>query len=122
MLLYERDHGPTHHRHGLGKRDWQAMPAFVDFCREFFIFQVATMRPKLVVVLGPNARATVEVLAGSVGEPARGIAAGTFGRHRTSVFYSTHPYADFAFTEQRRDQDAGELRAAWAQAQIEASL
>ncbi len=100
----------------LSKRDWHAMPAFVEFCREFFVFQVETIRPKLVVILGPNARATVEVLAGSAAKHTQGVAAAVFGRNRTNILYSTHPYADFAFTDQRKDQDAGELRTAWAQA------
>lgn len=100
----------------LSKRDWQVMPTFVEFCREFFAFQVETMRPKLVVVLGLNARTTVEVLTGSVAKRPQGMALATFGQHRTSVLYSTHPYGDFNFSTQRRNQDASELRATWEQA------
>ena len=54
---------------------------------------------------------------GAAGEEARSIVAAAFGAHRTHVINSTHPYGDFSFAEQRKVQDAGELRAGWGACQ-----
>ena len=43
----------------LDKRAWQSMPKFVEFCQEFLRFQVETLAPRLLVVLGPKASASM---------------------------------------------------------------
>lgn len=101
----------------LDKKDWDAEPLFKVFCREFLVYQIETLQPKLIVVMGPVPKVTLDSLA--VKTP---IAPGQFprirfGSHVTTVFYSTHPYGDFNFNEKRRIRDGFELREAWTRAQ-----
>jgi hypothetical protein len=96
----------------LDKKDWATMPGFADFCRRFLIYQIELLRPKLVVVLGPQSRATFDVLAQdrkSDGQFPRA----KIGNHTTSVHYSTHPYGDFNFTADRKTHEAARLREVW---------
>lgn len=97
----------------LDKRIWQSIPMFAGFCREFLVYQVEVLRPRLLVILGPHARLSHEALSplprGVDGMPSKvGI-----GRHTTSVHCSSHPYGDFNFNEARKEGDAVALRSAW---------
>jgi hypothetical protein len=101
----------------LDRKDWAAHPEFRAFCREFLIYQVEQTRPQLIVVLGPVPRATIDCL-----EVGRKMAAGRFpkmqiGEHTTTLLFSTHPYGDFNFDEDRKERTAVELREAWKEAQ-----
>jgi hypothetical protein len=101
----------------LDKRDLNRLPRFKAFCREFLVYQIETLRPKLVVVMGPNPRTTLDSL--DVGKT---IVSGKFPKMRigsqvTTAYFSTHPYGDFNFSEVRKTSDASELREAWDQAQ-----
>ena len=89
----------------LSKQAWQDFPTFPHFCREFFAFQLEVLRPKLLVTLGTDARKTLESLL----PPEAQNATSTL----PVVLYSTHPYADFNFTDERKFADAEALRAAW---------
>jgi len=103
----------------LDKKDWDAAPLFKNFCREFLVFQIETLQPKLIVVMGPTPKSTLESLtAGSR------IASGRFpriqfGNCKSTIYYSTHPYGDFNFDEARKISDGLELREAWYSAQLE---
>lgn len=97
----------------LDKKDWNGEPQFKSFCREFLVFQVETLKPRLVVVMGPVPRLTLSSLA--VGTT---VTSGKYprirvGTHLTTVFFSTHPYGDFNFDEVRKERDGAELREAW---------
>jgi hypothetical protein len=97
----------------LEERTWEKNHAFVAFCREFLTFQVKTTQPRLIVVLGPGARSTLMPLLGSLTgdgvEPSRAIIEG----HATIIHFTSHPYGDFNFTEERKAADAARLRIAW---------
>jgi uracil-DNA glycosylase len=97
----------------LDKRSWERMPLFLKFCREFFVYQMETVAPQLVVVLGPVARTSVQALI--QGEILQGLdlTVARVGRHTASFLYSSHPYGDFNFSDERKDQDAASLRNAW---------
>lgn len=100
----------------LDKKDWESMPKFADFCREFFEFQVKTTEPKLIVVLG-SASTTLRALIPSVLTPAGGgVHVGTIGEHRCWLQYTSHPYADFALDTAQRQSLADQLKKAWATA------
>jgi hypothetical protein len=100
----------------LDKKDWDRVPRFKAFCHEFLVYQIETLQPRLIVVMGPTPRMTLDSLA--VGTT---VASGRFpkmrvGSHPATVYFSTHPYGDFNFDEERKSRDASELRDAWAQA------
>lgn len=101
----------------LDKKDWEGVPRFKAFCRQFLVYQIETLHPKLIVVMGQVPRMTLDSLA--VGAT---IASGRFpkmrvGSRETTVYFSTHPYGDFNFDEERKSRDGAELRDAWDQAQ-----
>lgn len=101
----------------LEKKNWDATPKFRAFCGEFLVYQVEITKPRLVVVMGPDSRKTVECLA--VGKT---VAPGRFpkmqiGNQLVTVYFSTHPYGDFNFDDGRKNRDAIELRDAWERAQ-----
>jgi hypothetical protein len=83
----------------LTKKSWKKMPRFADFCGEFLRFQLQTIQPRLVVVMGPDARESFDA----------------FGKtsFSGSVLYTTHPYADFNFSVERLAADVASLREAW---------
>jgi hypothetical protein len=91
--------------------NWGGEPAFASFCREFLVYQIGALRPRLVVVLGPVARASVESL-GAIRKTA-GLPAATFGCHATAIHFASHPYGDLGFTDSRRADEALTLRNAW---------
>jgi hypothetical protein len=112
-----RDNGTA-----LDKKDWDGLPLFKAFCREFLAFQIDTLRPRLIVVMGPAPKRTLDSLA-----VAKTVASGRFpkmevGSHEATMYFSTHPYGDFNFNEERKARDASELRDAWADAQFQDSL
>ena len=101
----------------LDKKDWDGLPRFKEFCREFLVFQIETLQPRLIVVMGPTPQMTLDSLA--VGTT---VASGMFptirvGSHVTTAYFTTHPYGDFNFDDGRKNRDASELRDAWCQAQ-----
>jgi hypothetical protein len=83
----------------LTQRSWETMAGFPKFCEEFLDFQLATLKPRLTVVMGPHAKAAFDAL---------GLKSAA-GR----VLYTTHPYADYGFSEDRRAADIAELKMAW---------
>jgi hypothetical protein len=102
----------------LDKKDWDGVPQFKAFCREFLVYQIETLRPKLIVVMGQVPRVTLDSLA--VGST---INSGRFpkmrvGSYVATVCFSTHPYGDFNFDEERKGRDGAELQEAWNQAQL----
>ena len=82
----------------IGKMSWQSIPEFAQFCGEFLRFQLEILAPRLVVVMGPNARESFDVFA--KGMPAR-------------VLYTTHPYADFGLGGDRLREEIEALAKAW---------
>ena len=94
----------------LRKQVWDEAPNFLKFCREFLIFQVETLQPKLLVVLGPVARTSVDALVGTAATQRDQVA---IGQHTMMVLYASHPYADFALSEEKKQQRSDELRKAW---------
>ncbi len=86
----------------LTKQSWKKMPKFAEFCGEFLRFQLQTVKPRLVVVMGPDARESFDA----------------FGKASFAgkVLYTTHPYADFNFTPERLAADVALLREAWQSA------
>jgi hypothetical protein len=83
----------------LTKQSWKKMPKFAEFCGEFLRFQIQTVKPRLVVVMGPDARESFDAFGKA-----------SFGG---KVLYTTHPYADFNFTPERLAADVNLLSDAW---------
>jgi hypothetical protein len=88
----------------LTKRSWKKMPKFAEFCGEFLRFQLRTVKPRLIVVMGPEARESFDAFGKS-----------SFAGH---VLYTTHPYADFNFSPARLAADVAILRNAWQAASL----
>jgi hypothetical protein len=101
----------------LDRKDWDAMPHFKGFCREFLAFQIETIQPKLIVVMGPTPKSTLDSLALGNSIDSDRFPVIQFGGHKATIYYSTHPYGDFNFDEARKIRDGLELRDAWAFAQ-----
>jgi len=95
-ILGLREEGPA-----LGKKSWQSFPDFAHFCGEFLRFQLKVLAPRLVVIMGPNAR-----------ESFRAFALKTSAK----VLYTTHPYADFGLSEGRLQNEVRALAQAWERA------
>lgn len=85
----------------LAKSNWHSAPAFLQACTEFLDFQLRLLQPRLLVTLGPVAGARVSALPG------------LDGHRQPAILRTTHPYADFSFTEARKTADAQALAAAW---------
>jgi len=83
----------------LTKRSWQQMPLFSQFCGEFLQYQFEILEPRLIVVMGPEARSAFDAFG----------KAGCRGR----VLYTGHPYADFSLSLEQLKLDADALRDAW---------
>jgi hypothetical protein len=98
----------------LDKRDWQNSRQFAAFCREFLLFQVEALVPRLIVVLGPSALVSLKAFGLSLSE--EGNSWVKLGSHETLLHRTTHPYGDFNFSPSRKEQDAAALHLAWAQA------
>lgn len=97
----------------LDKRVWDTNPAFAAFCREFLAFQIETIQPRLIVVMGPNARSRLLSLLSTSGDNGVAPRRVTIGRHAIIIHFMSHPYGDFNFTEERKAADAVRLRLAW---------
>ncbi|MCU1261389.1 MAG: hypothetical protein JWO80_4274 [Bryobacterales bacterium] len=96
----------------LDKRMWQNDALFMDFCREFFVYQMEVLKPRLVIILGSTAKSTLMTFARIKPENENTFRA-SFGAHRTLWFCTSHPYGDFNFSDSRKAADAIALRAAW---------
>ncbi len=83
----------------LSKQSWKKMPRFANFCGEFLNFQLAAIRPRLVVIMGPDARVSFDAFAKA--------------SYKGEVLYTTHPYGDFNFSPQRLAEDVEILRKKW---------
>jgi hypothetical protein len=101
----------------LDKKDWDSMPSFKKICCEFLVFQIETLQPKLIVVMGPNPKSTLDSLAAGDIIASAKFQIMRFGKCKSAVLYSTHPYGDFNFDEARKVRDGLELRDAWSFAQ-----
>ena len=101
----------------LDKKNWDTVPVFKKFCREFLIFQIETLRPKLIVVMGPTPKATLDSLGAGDHFASGRFPVLQFGSHKATIYHSTHPYGDFNFPEERKIRDGLELRDAWTYAQ-----
>ena len=96
----------------LDKRDWRRDASFMDFCREFFVFQIEILKPRLVVILGPTAKSTLLSFVRTTSETGNAIHL-SIGAHTTLCHFTSHPYGDFNFSDGRKSADAVALRAAW---------
>lgn len=98
----------------LEKKNWECIAGFSDFCREFFIFQVETMKPRLVVMLGPIAQNTIaELLHVEIGIHQSGARA-RVGSHSAPFLYSPHPYPDHMSRDEEKMRSIVEaLGQAW---------
>jgi hypothetical protein len=100
----------------LDRSVWPRASMFAAFCHEFLIYQVEVLRPRLVVILGPVAQSSLEAMGAILKERTSLSLKATIGRHTTAIHYSSHPYGDFNFTDQRKSTDAFALRNAWDEA------
>ena len=101
----------------LDKKDWDEAPLFRSFCREFLAYQIEILKPRLIVVMGPTPRLTIDSLAVGTRVDSGRRTRMRVGDHMADFFCTTHPYGDFNFDQERKDRDGSELRAAWEQAQ-----
>ncbi|HWG19430.1 MAG TPA: hypothetical protein VG225_02800 [Terracidiphilus sp.] len=97
----------------LEKKNWDEVPAFAKFCREFLIFQIETLRPRLIVVMGPIPKSTLDSLAVGSKVCSGRFPLMQFGSHKATIYYGSHPYGDFNFSEERKIRDGLELEDAW---------
>jgi hypothetical protein len=105
-------------------------PEFARFCREFLEFQIQTVRPRLVVVLGPKAKDTVcseilEPLVPAIAkwrskslssmDPNETIQRGEWRGTCLTMHLTSHPYSDIGKhkTDALKDEDARRLFKAW---------
>lgn len=102
----------------LEKKDWDALPQFRAFCREFLKFQIETLRPRLIVVMGPNPKKTLDSLSVGMITSTGRFPNFQVGDHVTTLYFSTHPYGDFNFDEARKTSDGSELQNAWTHANL----
>jgi hypothetical protein len=83
----------------LDKRTWRGMPNFATFCGDFLRFQLRTLNPRLVVVMGPDARAAFQSFASEA--------------CNCQVLFSRHPYADFSLQKDLLEAEITALAQAW---------
>lgn len=86
----------------LTKKSWQKLPRFSEFCGEFLQYQFAILEPRLVVIMGPDAKDAFDTFAKN--------------KYRGHTLYTGHPYADFGLSIERRVYDIEALRNAWESA------
>jgi hypothetical protein len=86
----------------LTKKSWQTMPKVAEFCGEFLRFQLDTLRPRLTVIMGPDARVAFDKFVKAA--------------YKGQTLVTGHPYADFGLTAERRAADIRQLSSAWASA------
>jgi hypothetical protein len=104
----------------LSKKKWRMLEEFPQFCAEFLRFQLTTVRPQLVVTLGPGAAEAMAELNGTT--PSRMAGEMTLGDLNTCVLPMSHPYGDFNFDDVRLQRDADVLSEAWFDAMRVKSL
>jgi hypothetical protein len=103
----------------LEKQLWRTEPGFAAFCLEFFVYQIETLRPRLLVVLGPVARASLGAIMAIETNSAEIPTRAAIGNHTTSVHFCGHPYADFNLSAERKASDALVLQRAWEKAVVD---
>lgn len=86
----------------LDKKIWQRMPVFFEFCGEFLRYQLKSIAPKLVVIMGTNASEAFDAFAKA--------------SNKFETLYTTHPYADFGLSKERLTEEIGRLSMAWKRA------
>ena len=111
--------------------DWNRHPDFCQFCGDFLRFQLETMMPRLLVVLGQRPKDTVcSTLGAEIPDAAawknrelNSMAAEETIRvvewrgKRLVVHVTSHPYSDCAKGEAAKAESASRLNRAWATAQ-----
>lgn len=97
----------------IDKKSWAGIAGFAEFCREFFLYQIELLKPRLLVLLGPDAQLSFSKLAAPQSEDGPI----SIGNHKAIVLRCTHPYGDFHFSDQRKAEDAAALEKAWSLSQ-----
>jgi hypothetical protein len=112
--------------------DWTSSPDFLRFCREFLDFQIETVRPRLVVVLGPKAKETVcsafptsiiPTLARWKGRDLNMMSAddavqqGEWNGLKLTILLTSQPYSDLSKSDALKAEDGRRLAQAWSIAQ-----
>jgi len=101
----------------LDSPDWDDPPRFKAFCREFLVYQIQSIQPRLIVVMGPIPREALDSVA--VGTT---VVEGKFpkmriGDHIATLYFTTYPHGDFSIGDDHKKREATELGEAWTQAQ-----
>jgi hypothetical protein len=112
--------------------DWTNHPEFGRFCREFLEFQIETVKPRLVVVLGPKAK---QAVYSDIPEPLiHGLAKwkslelksaleeevlrqGEWQGIKLTFLLTSHPYSDLGKNDAAKAADTARLARAWELAQ-----
>jgi hypothetical protein len=97
----------------IDKKSWTGIAGFAEFCREFFLYQIELLKPRLLVLLGSDAQLSFSGLAAPQSEDGPI----SIGNHKVVVLRCTHPYGDFHFSDQRKAEDAATLEKAWSLSQ-----
>lgn len=99
----------------LAKTKVWSQPDFVHFNKTFLLFQIETIKPRLVVFMGDDVaqRFANLIRTAVVPEHLPFMGRANFGTHRTAYHYTTHPYGDFNFDDTRKRTDSDALRRAW---------
>ncbi|HWR35374.1 MAG TPA: hypothetical protein VN622_05835 [Clostridia bacterium] len=116
----------------LDSMNWNGHRAFAAFCREFLEFRIETMKPRLIVVLGPKPKDAVcadlpqPIIPSLAKWTARDLNAmsedeavqqGNWRGLRLTFMLTSHPYSDLGKTEAGKAEDARRLAKAWRVAQ-----
>src|SRR6267378_4243948 len=116
----------------LDAMDWTNYPQFGRLCREFLEFQIETVKPRLVVVLGSKAKLAVcsdlphPIIPGLVQWQGRDLnsmlAEGTIQRgewqgSKLTFLLTSHPYSDVGKNDDAKTADTARLACAWELAQ-----
>lgn len=96
----------------LTKKKWRTLAGFTTFCTEFLKFQITTVRPQLVVTLGPEAAGALAELNGTAQPRIAGEM--TIGGVNTYALSMPHPYGDFNLDDVRLKHNADVLSQAWS--------
>jgi hypothetical protein len=110
--------------------NWSQRPDFCQFCDEFLRFQLRTMKPRLIVALGPKAKSRVcSTLAAVIPEGAvwrnkdlRSMQAAETTQvlalqgMKLVLHFTSHPYSDFAQDGATWTEGVERLKAAWERA------
>jgi len=114
-------------KNALGKTDWSCDPDFCQFVGEFLRFQLEMMKPRLLVVLGSNAKNTVcttleadipgialwrEKELSSM-ESAETIQVVEWRKRKLVMHLTSHPYSDLRKDDARKAETVQRLKQAW---------